>query len=162
VLFFLAASTRSFNILNRFLSYIYWLHLVPGRGIKRRKRKEGKEKMKFRHVAGVVALVTAALAAPSSNCRCFPGDGCWPSDYEWSALNATVNGRLIKTVPLGSPCHGDAYDAALCASLQEKWQFEEIQYVVIFTFFLTLHVLFFHMLCLIPPTQSSESTNLLP
>ena len=72
-------------------------------------------------------LAALALAADArsikanSTCRYIPGDVGWPSAKEWQQLNATVGGRLIATVPLGSVCHtkGDftAYDAAACAAL---------------------------------------------
>lgn len=61
------------------------------------------------------------------DCKCFPGDACWPSTAEWSALNATVEGRLIATVPLGSPCHDPGYDEEQCAYLQEQWTYTGIQ-----------------------------------
>ncbi|KAF5484496.1 FAD-linked oxidoreductase ZEB1 [Colletotrichum siamense] len=85
------------------------------------------------------ALFGAALAAPNrsgsgfapfaeraTDCKCFPGDSCWPSTETWNALNTTVGGRLIATVPLGSPCHDPTYDAATCATLQSEWQDSEI------------------------------------
>lgn len=61
------------------------------------------------------------------NCRCFPGDQCWPSDAEWSSLNATVGGRLIATVPLGSPCHDPYYDEEQCAFLRDQWLYAGVQ-----------------------------------
>lgn len=60
-------------------------------------------------------------------CKCFPGDSCYPTAAEWSALNTTVGGRLIATVPLGSPCHDPAYDEAECAYLQDQWTSPGIQ-----------------------------------
>ncbi|KAH6657883.1 hypothetical protein BKA67DRAFT_673686 [Truncatella angustata] len=63
----------------------------------------------------------AASSIPASKCKCFPGDACWPSQIEWDQLNNTVAGRLIATVPLGSPCHDPTYDAELCADLQGQW-----------------------------------------
>ena len=80
----------------------------------------------------ISALLTAAAtvaAAPTAgaDCKCFPGDACWPSDAEWSSLNSTVAGKLIKTVPLGSPCHAPNYDADQCAYLQSEWQFSSVQ-----------------------------------
>ncbi|ROW10255.1 hypothetical protein VMCG_01944 [Cytospora schulzeri] len=57
----------------------------------------------------------------SADCKCFPGDACWPSQAEWSNLNTTVGGRLIATVPLGSPCHDPYYDEEECAYLQDQW-----------------------------------------
>ncbi|KAL1862721.1 hypothetical protein Daus18300_008365 [Diaporthe australafricana] len=63
-----------------------------------------------------------------ASCRCFPGDACWPSDDEWSSLNATVGGRLIATVPLGFPCHDPHYDEEECAYLREQWLYAGIHY----------------------------------
>ncbi|KAI0126627.1 hypothetical protein BJ170DRAFT_629451 [Xylariales sp. AK1849] len=57
----------------------------------------------------------------ASTCKCFPGDSCWPSQGHWDSLNNTVEGRLIATVPLGSPCHDPTYDEDQCASLQNQW-----------------------------------------
>ncbi|KAH8680428.1 hypothetical protein BGZ61DRAFT_359187 [Ilyonectria robusta] len=68
------------------------------------------------------AIATAQGYATTASCKCFPGDSCWPSDNVWKSLNTTVNGRLIKTVPLGSPCHDPTYDAKECAYLQSQWQ----------------------------------------
>lgn len=65
----------------------------------------------------------------ATSCRFLPGDLLWPAEFEWKLLNLTVGGRLIKTVPLGSPCHDPTYDAAKCTDYQSKWQFAPIQYV---------------------------------
>lgn len=62
-----------------------------------------------------------AMGAQASTCYCMPGDSCWPSDATWSELNSTVGGRLIATVPIGSPCHDPNYDAAACEALQTNW-----------------------------------------
>ncbi|KAM0815868.1 putative FAD-binding PCMH-type domain-containing protein [Seiridium cardinale] len=71
------------------------------------------------------AVLTAAplfaMGAQASACYCMPGDSCWPSATTWSQLNTTVEGRLIATVPIGSPCHDPNYDAAACAALQGNW-----------------------------------------
>lgn len=61
-----------------------------------------------------------------TTCKCFPDDDCWPSQPQWDDFNNTVSGRLIKTVPLGSPCHDPHYDEALCAMLQSEWRFSPI------------------------------------
>ncbi|KAK6829556.1 FAD binding domain protein [Apiospora arundinis] len=42
-------------------------------------------------------------SAEDGNCKCFPGDPCWPSESEWAAFNRTVGGRLVATVPLAAP-----------------------------------------------------------
>ena len=40
----------------------------------------------------------------SRDCRCVPGDDCWPSQDSWAAFNVTVKGRL--SIPLSpvQPC----------------------------------------------------------
>lgn len=77
-------------------------------------------------LAGIVASANKVLGGEDS-CKCFPGDACWPSETQWNALNITVQGRLIATVPLGSPCHDPDYDADKCAELQSRWQYSEVQ-----------------------------------
>lgn len=79
--------------------------------------------------ASLVASLLAALsqASPSPSCRCFPGDSCWPSDREWSQFNKTIDGRLVKTVPLGAPCHAPSYNAETCAVLKDGWLLPEEQ-----------------------------------
>ncbi|KAL3473682.1 hypothetical protein BJX99DRAFT_233117 [Aspergillus californicus] len=79
------------------------------------------------------AVASLLLAGPSAacagDCHCLPGDSCWPSAKKWDALNSTVDGRLIATVPLGSPCHAPTYDATACAELQDAWELPETHYV---------------------------------
>ncbi|KAI1860716.1 uncharacterized protein JN550_011317 [Neoarthrinium moseri] len=69
----------------------------------------------------LAAAPLTAMGAKPSTCYCMPGDTCWPSSTTWSQFNSTVGGRLIATVPIGSPCHDPNYDAAACAALQEEW-----------------------------------------
>lgn len=71
------------------------------------------------------ALPVSGHEAPG--CKCFPGDACWPSPADWESLNQAVGGRLVKTTPIGAPCHDPAYDADTCKALQEDSQFEKIQ-----------------------------------
>ncbi|KAF3023662.1 hypothetical protein E8E14_013427 [Neopestalotiopsis sp. 37M] len=80
------------------------------------------------HVLSGAFLPIATLASNSSSsvCKCFPGDACWPSQTEWDLLNTTVSGRLVATIPLGSPCHAPTYDAEQCASLQDQWLYSGI------------------------------------
>jgi hypothetical protein len=72
-------------------------------------------------VAGVV------LSRSSSECRYLPGDSVWPSIPVWSQLNSTVQGRLIATVPLGSPCHNPTYNEIECAILSANWALPQHQ-----------------------------------
>ncbi|KAJ6113991.1 FAD-binding type 2 [Penicillium sp. IBT 18751x] len=71
--------------------------------------------------AWAVSLWALASSAVAEQCHCLPGDRCWPSTAAWSALNSTVGGRLVATVPIGTPCHAPTYDAAACAALKSDW-----------------------------------------
>lgn len=77
----------------------------------------------------IIALirVTTVGASDLTKCKYLPGDANWPSRDEWATLNDTVGGRLIATVPLGSPCHDPIYDEELCTSLKEQWLYSGIQ-----------------------------------
>lgn len=55
------------------------------------------------------------------NCRALLGDPTWPSGIEWNKLNRTVNGRLVATIPIASPCHDPNYNESECAYLQATW-----------------------------------------
>ncbi|PBK61988.1 FAD binding domain protein [Armillaria solidipes] len=59
-------------------------------------------------------------------CRVIPGDPEWPSQAVWDALNKSVDGRLIKTVPLASPCHaGESFDPDECTKIRSNWHTPE-------------------------------------
>lgn len=62
-------------------------------------------------------------------CRCFPGEACWPSQQDWSSFNKTLGGRLIRPALLGQPCHDPHYDAEKCKAIQKEWTIADIQYV---------------------------------
>jgi len=94
----------------------------------------------------LLLLSTLAFAAPPgpnrsphhsppwgkrSQCRCFPGDACWPEKADWDAFNTTLGGKLIATKPIASVCHEDPfapYDAQACADLQAVWDFPATHY----------------------------------
>jgi hypothetical protein len=78
--------------------------------------------MKLSVVTPLISVaVVASVPAPPQNCLCLPGDACWPSQDTWSNLNSTVGGKLVATVPIGSPCHDPTYDADACSKLQQDW-----------------------------------------
>ncbi|KAM4066443.1 FAD binding domain-containing protein [Hirsutella rhossiliensis] len=62
-------------------------------------------------------------SACKRKCKCLPQDSCWPRPNEWTRLNSTVGGRLVATVPLGSPCHDPQYDEGACEALRKDWLF---------------------------------------
>ncbi|OJJ42640.1 hypothetical protein ASPZODRAFT_124969 [Penicilliopsis zonata CBS 506.65] len=76
----------------------------------------------------LLALALTSSVKTNTDCKCFPGDDCWPSLSEWSALNTTVDGRLIATVPIGTPCHSPDYNATECAYLRSEWLLPTIHY----------------------------------
>ncbi|KAK2745697.1 hypothetical protein FQN57_003594 [Myotisia sp. PD_48] len=72
-----------------------------------------------------------ARTSDAHECRCFPGDSCWPATDEWNQLNTTVGGRLIATKPIGKVCHDSEfgyYDKEACDSLKANWGFPETHY----------------------------------
>lgn len=77
----------------------------------------------------VAAFSVCCVAAFASECRYLPGDSCWPTEEEWNSLNASVDGNLIRTVPIASVCHDPQYDEAACAALQTVWQNDKTQWV---------------------------------
>lgn len=81
--------------------------------------------MKLVEIAQLIwALLLARLGdaqGPRARCYRLPGDKDWPSDEAWSTLNSTVNGKLVATVPIGSPCHDPTYDASACDALKAQW-----------------------------------------
>lgn len=85
-------------------------------------------------VALLAALSSTVLADEDcvkrdTDCKCFPGDDCWPSSDKWSSFNETLGGKLIATIPLAAVCHDanndhpdwPAYDEEACAQLQKRW-----------------------------------------
>lgn len=89
-------------------------------------------------IAAAVALFAAANAdttasrppPPPPPCRNLPGDPGWPSAASWASLNKTLNGRLIATVPLGTPCHDPHFNQNVCANLQAAWELPQTQFVI--------------------------------
>jgi hypothetical protein len=77
--------------------------------------------------ASPTAVRRATSVNDTSSCRYLPGDARWPSGFEWASLNTTVGGRLIATVPLGSPCHDPDYDEEECTALKAGWPFMQTQ-----------------------------------
>ncbi|KAI1073515.1 putative FAD-dependent isoamyl alcohol oxidase [Whalleya microplaca] len=78
-------------------------------------------------LAGICAL--AHLSWANTGCRYTPGDPGWPSSDDWSNLNNTVHGQLIKTIPQASVCHTLPYsnfNQTACEALQSTWSEAQI------------------------------------
>ncbi|KAK4671891.1 hypothetical protein QC764_609650 [Podospora pseudoanserina] len=68
----------------------------------------------------------------TSNCKLIPGDHTWPGDGDWSALNETLGGRLIASVPLAAVCHNgpfNIYNETRCGEAREGWDRPETHFV---------------------------------
>jgi hypothetical protein len=51
-------------------------------------------------------------------CKAFPGTPQWPAEEEWSRLNTTVGGALLKPIPEAAACYdGPHKNAARCSWL---------------------------------------------
>ncbi|KAL6705437.1 hypothetical protein ACN47E_006702 [Coniothyrium glycines] len=72
-------------------------------------------------LAWALLLVRVDGAPGPKKCYLLPSDSDWPSQDVWNRLNTTVNGKLVATVPIGSPCHDPTYDEAACNSLKTQW-----------------------------------------
>ncbi|KAH7392192.1 putative isoamyl alcohol oxidase [Phaeosphaeria sp. MPI-PUGE-AT-0046c] len=70
-----------------------------------------------------LSLVVGAASQNATKCRNIPGDANWPTLESWSALNTSVSGHLIKTVPAGHVCHDPTYNAEACQALNSTWIF---------------------------------------
>ncbi|KAG4032586.1 hypothetical protein MFRU_006g00560 [Monilinia fructicola] len=82
-------------------------------------QKMASRKMLFLFFTFFYAI--SAQTARNSTCKALPGDRSWPSTADWNSLNHTVDGRLVATVPIASPCHDPNYNSAECAYLQANW-----------------------------------------
>ena len=73
------------------------------------------------------ALLSFGLQAHASpiheRCKAVPGSPSWPSAEDWSALNASLSGQLIRPTPPGAACHPDqpSYNSATCAFVAAQW-----------------------------------------
>ena len=59
---------------------------------------------------------SAQVKFHSSKCKAEPGTPGWPSPQEWSKLNASISGRLLKPLPPGAVCDYtlDAFNLQSC------------------------------------------------
>jgi hypothetical protein len=66
---------------------------------------------------------SVARSSPGkTECKCIPGDACWPSTQDWADFNATIGGRLVvPDAPLASVCHNPYYDEKSCKYVQKEW-----------------------------------------
>ncbi|KAL4994624.1 hypothetical protein BDV10DRAFT_188824 [Aspergillus recurvatus] len=73
----------------------------------------------------LLLLLTISILRPTSalwqRCRCAPAHSCWER-IDWSALNATVSGKLIRNSPPAVSCYpGPEYNKDDCAHVGSQW-----------------------------------------
>lgn len=66
---------------------------------------------------GNQSTVSATYNGP--DCKAFPGSTDWPSEEEWSRLNSSLGGVLLKPIPPGAVCYNNTavYNPAQCLNL---------------------------------------------
>lgn len=72
----------------------------------------------------LLSPVLGLVTDHNARCKAIPGDVGWPSTEAWNALNRTVYGRLIATVPLPSVCHLEpfgTYNEDACTAMKTAW-----------------------------------------
>ena len=65
-------------------------------------------------------IATAWSIPPHPRCKALPKSPDWPNEAAWTALNSSLCGRLIKSVPPGAVCHPEqaTYNAITCPAVQ--------------------------------------------
>ncbi|KAJ7776003.1 hypothetical protein DFH07DRAFT_73735 [Mycena maculata] len=83
----------------------------------------------FSDFRGFFALPLVSWIAPfllsnpkdTRSCKTIPQDATWPSDTDWSNFNESIDGRLIRTIPIAQSCHNPTYDEAQCETVRAQW-----------------------------------------
>ncbi|KAA8650336.1 hypothetical protein EYZ11_000705 [Aspergillus tanneri] len=76
----------------------------------------------FQHTIPVALGILAAVEAKGlPRHRCTYGEDCWPDVQTWDKFNATVGGKLIRSVPSAAVCHTELYNADKCADAKHSW-----------------------------------------
>jgi hypothetical protein len=77
----------------------------------------------FKIFTSFLALASAVRA--KSHCKLSPLDAEWPSTEEWAALNASIQGTLIKTAPVASSCYpGNPFGSTEnCTTVKNYWSY---------------------------------------
>ncbi|KAL0064421.1 hypothetical protein AAF712_008585 [Marasmius tenuissimus] len=77
----------------------------------------------------IAVLATLVAGEHQQHCRILPSDPSWPAAEVWKAFNQSIDGRLIKTIPIGSPCHDPTYNEAECKYVRDHWHIPSFQFV---------------------------------
>lgn len=71
----------------------------------------------------LLASPAAAAVLTGQRCRSTPSEASWPSTAQWASLNASIDGRLLRTVPAASSCWpGNPFDSSIdCQDVMDGW-----------------------------------------
>ncbi|KAF5372522.1 hypothetical protein D9758_005275 [Tetrapyrgos nigripes] len=72
-----------------------------------------------------VLLASLVSLTVGRDCRILPTDPSWPTKHEWDAFNKSIDGRLVNTVPLASPCHDPTFNQEQCDTIRNNWHIPE-------------------------------------
>lgn len=75
---------------------------------------------KWTFAVQLLNVATAWSSPPQSRCKATPSLADWLRTANWAALNSSVSGHLIKTVPPETVCHPDqpTYNPVTCPAVQ--------------------------------------------
>lgn len=75
----------------------------------------------FLKIVGAGVVTFSSLV--DARCKAVPGSSDWPTQQEWSALNDTLGGQLIKPTPPAAVCHPEqaTYNSAVCPTVETEW-----------------------------------------
>ncbi|KAL4924134.1 putative isoamyl alcohol oxidase [Aspergillus undulatus] len=70
-------------------------------------------------------FLAATAAGAITHCKSTPQDATWPSLQEWSALNKSIDGTLLKTIPAASSCYpGNPFASTKnCTDVTNHWSY---------------------------------------
>ncbi|OSS43294.1 hypothetical protein B5807_12134 [Epicoccum nigrum] len=74
----------------------------------------------------LVPALASASVIPSNatrSCKTTPNDSSWPSSADWNSFNNTINGSLLRTIPVASACwSGNPFGSTVpCEVATDKW-----------------------------------------
>ncbi|KAF2871699.1 FAD binding domain protein [Massariosphaeria phaeospora] len=78
----------------------------------------------FSFLTSAALLSTTVVSENGTKeCKCVPGADCWPSAADFSALNVTLSGHLIQSLPPASVCYTNqpTYNSTTCDYVLENW-----------------------------------------
>ncbi|KAH7380170.1 hypothetical protein BKA66DRAFT_512927 [Pyrenochaeta sp. MPI-SDFR-AT-0127] len=84
--------------------------------------------MNFTYLSSLLLIVGLVEARPTNDtvdqdCKCVPGDTCWPSPADFSSLNDTLSGQLVQGIPPASVCYSTEpnYNEKACEVVLANW-----------------------------------------